>query len=146
MDFCSVFLSPKKVIPSSRAADAPVVLISKAITNIAKGERIKVQGWAQVDALEDLIGTTLHIGYKDVTGEVGAVRWKAPSIHIWDGGNVWRARGEHHKVLFPVGHYVSPAVQRSVVFSLLLNVYSTSPTPLRAQVNDCAMMFERFPA
>lgn len=144
MDFDSIFASPRKVIPSSGNAGEPVTLIRKAVLNAAKGERIKVQGWAQVDALDDLIGTTLHIGYKDVTGAVVTVRWKAPSIHLWDGGNVWRAKGEHHKVLFPVGHYVSPAAQRSVVFCLLLNVYSTSPTPLRAQVNDCGMTFERF--
>lgn len=98
----------------------------------------------QADAVSDLIGTNVQIAYTDSNGPNFSGRWALPSIHFWGTGNVWRTKGEHHKAHRPVGHYIASQDHAMVTFTLFANIYSTSPTPLYATINDCGMTVERY--
>lgn len=143
--FYSDFARPGLVIPSSQQANAnPVLLAELQVFDVIIGERLKIEGFAQVDAVSDLIGTNVQIAYTDSNGPNFSGRWALPSIHFWGTGNVWRTKGEHHKAHRPVGHYIASQDHAMVTFTLFANIYSTSPTPLYATINDCGMTIERY--
>jgi hypothetical protein len=144
-EFLSIYDRPSKIIDAEPAAGGNVILLEQEIANLKAGERIKVHGWMVVDALGALVGLTANIGYTDDRGVRNSVIWPKPSIQFWDGGNVWRRNGEHHKMLSPVGHYVSRKAQAEVTFRLLLSVYCSVPAGRQVNVQSCGMTFERFP-
>ena len=145
--FYSDFARPGLVIPSSQQANAnPVSLVEIAVFDVLMGERFKVEGFAQVDAVSDLIGTNMQIAYADSNGTNFSGRWELPSIHFWATGNVWRTKGEHHKAHRPVGNYIATQDHAMVTFVLFANIYSTSTTPLYATINDAGMTVERYTA
>lgn len=145
MTFEYVAETPKQVIPASLTASDRVVIAEKTLLNVAEGERICASAWALVDANAGLIGTTMGLAFFDARYPNGywQVRWPAPSVHKWGGGNVKRADGEHHKILTAEGNYISPKAQRRVTFKLWLAVYSTSPAGLSGTVQDAVITFER---
>lgn len=133
-----------KAESSGHANDNPVTVCEVTVYNVLQGERLKAEGWAQVDAVGELIGVNIQVAYCDDSGCNYSGRWPAPSIHFWGTGNVWRSKGEHHKTQRPVGHYIAQSDQQAVTFKTFVNVYSSSLTPVYGAVLDCGLTVERF--
>lgn len=145
VEFYSDFVRPGLTIPSSRQANAnPVVLVEIEVFDVRAGERLKAEGFAQIDAVSELIGNNLQIAYTDSSGPNFTGRWPLPSIHFWATGNVWRTKGEHHKAHRPAGNYIAARDEAMVTLTLFANIYSTSLTDLYATINDAGMWIERY--
>lgn len=122
----------------------PVTVCEVAVYDVHQGERIKAEGWAQVDAVSTVIGANIQVAYCDDTGCNYTGRWPRPSTHFWGTGNVWRTLGEHHKTQRPVGNYIAQSDQAMVTFKTFVNIYSSGiPVPY-ATVGDCGLTVERF--
>lgn len=144
----SISVTAARQIAAISTATGKNTLCKKALLNVAAGEIIRVAGWAIVDANSGLIGLTMGLGYIDAKSPAGftGVRWPAPHVSKWSGGNVKRYDGEHHKSLDVEAYYRSPAAQKSVTFLLWLAVYSTAPAGLSATVQASTITFERHPS
>lgn len=148
INFYSDFVHSGLVIPASRQANAnPVMLVEIEVFDVRAGERLKVEGFAQVDAVSELIGNNVQIAYTDSNGPNFSGRWPLPSIHFWATGNVWRRTpAEHHKSQMPKGQYIAAQDHAMVTFTLFANIYSSSLVPYDATINDAGMWIERYPA
>lgn len=126
------------------ANERPVTVCEKTLYDVLAGERIRIEGWGQVDALTTGIGVNMQIAYCDDTRPECnySGRWDSPSVHKWGAGNVYR-QGEHHKVFNPQADYLSGHYQPAVTFKLFVNVYSSQPAGAYAGLDDCAITFER---
>lgn len=126
------------------AEERPITVCEKTLYDVLAEERIHVEGWAQVDAIGPLIGVNLQVAYcDDATPECNYTGRRWPGVHKWAAGNVWRSRGEHHKIMTPSADYISAHHQQAVTFKLSVSVYSSQPRGAYAGVDDCAITFER---
>jgi len=140
------------------AVGRPVPLAVITLLDINQGERIRLDGWAQIDApamSEKLkarcqpkhdcskVGVNFLIAYCDdadpecnFTGR----NWPEHSGVTWDAGNI-SYKVQHHAPMYSTADYVSPFDQPSVTFKLFVNVYGK---PGRvAVINDCRITSER---
>lgn len=127
------------------ASERPITVCEKTLYDLKAGERIHIEGWAQIDAMGPLIGVNLQIAYcDDAEPECNFTgRWEQPSVHRWATGNIWRTNGQHHRDYSPIANYVSQTDQAAVKFKLFTNIYSSQPDGAYAGIDDCAITFER---
>lgn len=133
-----------KISARPTAAERPVTVCEWTLYDVLDGERVHMEGWTQVDALTIGIGVNAQLAYCDDAEpqcNYSGRRW--PGVHKWDAGNVWRVRGEHHKVFMPSADYISTHYQQAVTFNLFVNVYRRLTAGAYAGINDCAITFER---
>ncbi len=135
-----------KISARLAADDRPVTICQLTLYDVLAGERIHMEGWTQVDALTTAIGVNVQMAYCD-DGEpqcnYSGRRWPGASVHKWAAGNVWRKKGEHHKIYTPSADYVNKNHQQAITFRLFVNIYSNQPAGAYAGINDCAVTFER---
>jgi len=136
-----------KISARPTADERPITVCQLTLYDVLAGERIKIEGWAQVDAMTTLIGVNTQIAYCDDAEpqcNYSGRRWPANSSHRWASENTWRVRGTHHPTYSPRANYVSSHHQQAVTFKLFVNIYSTQPRGAYAGVNDCGIDFYRY--
>lgn len=132
-----------KISTRPEADDRPITLCQFTLYELTQGERVHLEGWAQVDATGEIVGVNLQIAYcDDMEPECNysGRRWPENSGHSWAAGNVSRSE-EHHKTMRPLADYVSPMDQSAVTFKLFVNVYGRAGRI--AEVDDCRLTAER---